>query len=70
MGARPVGMAFLVGLDRELRNMAIHRAAREIEADMAAARTAFLGADQGQVDRVGDEIGFQQQAFWTPRLAK
>ena len=38
-----VGMAFLVGADRELRDMARHGTLRHIEADVAAAGAALLG---------------------------
>src|SRR5258708_18789231 len=43
----------LVGADRELRDVAVHRSLGHVEADMAAAGAALLGADQRQVDRVG-----------------
>jgi hypothetical protein len=35
-----------------------------------AARPALLGGDERQVDRVGDEVGVQQQPFCSPLLAK
>ncbi len=63
MRARPVRVALLVGADRELRDVAVHRALGHVEADMAAAGAALLGADQRQVDRIGHEIGHQQQAL-------
>ena len=63
MRARSVAVCLLVGADRELGNMAVHRALRHIEANMSTAGAAFLGADQWQVDCIGDEIRFQQQAF-------
>ena len=60
--ARPVAVRLLVGADRELRDVARH-AARHVEADVAAAGAALLGADQRQVDRVGHEIGGEQEAL-------
>ena len=62
VGARPMRMRLLVGADRELGDVAGDRAARHVEADMAAAGAALLGGDQRQVDRVGNEIGLQQEA--------
>ena len=35
---------------------------RHAEADVPAARAALLRGDQRQVDRVGDEVGVEQQA--------
>ena len=63
MGARPVRMGFLVGADRELGDVARHRALGHVEADVPAAGAAFLGADERQVDRVGDEVRHQQEAL-------
>jgi hypothetical protein len=57
-----VRVALLVGADRELRDVAVHRTLGHAEADVAAASPALLGADQRQVDRVSDEIRLQQQA--------
>ena len=62
VGARPVRVRLLVGRHRELRDVARDRAARHVEADVAAAGAALLGRDQRQVDGVGDEIGLQQEA--------
>ena len=58
-----VAMRFLIGGDRELRDMAVHRALGHVEADVAAAGAALLGLDQRQVDGVGDEVGLQQQTL-------
>ncbi len=62
VGAGPVRMRLLVGADRELGDVARDRAARHVEADMAAAGAALLGGDQRQVDRIRHEIGLQQEA--------
>ena len=56
-----MGMGLLVGADRELRNVAVHRAFRHAEARMPAAGAALLRREQGQVDRIGDEVRVQQQ---------
>src|SRR4029079_10586578 len=53
----------LVGADRELRDVAVQRALREIEADVTAAGAALLGGDQRQVDGVRYEVRRQQEAF-------
>src|SRR5690349_21627648 len=63
MGARAVAVRLLVGADRKLRNVAVHRALGHVEADMAATGSALLGGDERQVDRVGHEIRLQQQAL-------
>ncbi len=56
-------MALLVGADRELRDVRVHRALGHVEADVSAARAALLGGDERQVHRVRHEIGLQQQAL-------
>jgi hypothetical protein len=63
MGAGTVGVRLLVGTDRELRDVAVERALGEVEADVAAAGAAFLGCDQRQIDRVGNEIGGEHEAL-------
>ena len=63
MRARAVAVPLLVGADRELRDVAVHRALGHVEADVAAAGTALLGGDQRQIHRVGDEVGLEQQAL-------
>src|SRR5260370_1091910 len=63
MGAGAVGVRLLVGADRDLDDVAVHRAVGHVEADVAAACAALLGADQRQVDGVGDKVGLEQQAF-------
>ena len=62
MRARPMAVALFVGADRELRDMRVHRAFGEVEADVPSAGAAFLGLDQRQVDRIGHEIGDQLEA--------
>ena len=62
VGARPVRMALLVGADRELRDVPVHRALGHGEADVPAARAALLGGDQRQIDRVRHEVGLEQEA--------
>ena len=53
----------LVGADGELRDVTVHRALGEIEAEVAAAGAALRRGDQRNVDRVGHEIGGQQKAL-------
>src|ERR1700689_4266964 len=63
MRTRAVGVAFLVGADRELRDVAVNRALGHIEADMAAAGAALRRGDQRNVDGIGYEIRRQQKAL-------
>ena len=63
MRARSVRVRLLVGADRELRDVAVERALGEVEADVAAAGAALLRRDQRQVDRVGHEVGGEQEAL-------
>jgi hypothetical protein len=62
MRAGAVTVALFIGADGELRDMRVHRAFGEVEADMPAAGAAFLGLDQRQVDRVGHKVRHQLEA--------
>ena len=59
--ARPMGVRLLIGANRELRDVAIHRPLRHREARMPAARAAFFRRKQWQVDGVGHEVGIEEQ---------
>ncbi len=61
--AGTVGMGFLVGAHRKLRDVAGHRAPRHVEADVAAPRAALLRRDERKVHRVGDEVGVEEEPF-------
>ena len=53
MSAGAVTVAFLVGSDRELADVAVHRALGQLEADMPTARAAFLaplGKEEARLD--------------------
>src|SRR5258707_14491237 len=63
MRARTVRVALLVSTDRKLGDVAVHRPFGHVEADVATAGAALLGADQRQVDRIRDEIGDEEEAL-------
>ena len=63
MGAGTMGMALLVGADGELGDVAVHRALRHVEANMATARAALFGGDERNIRRIGHEIGGEQKAL-------
>ena len=63
MRARSVRVRLLVGADRKLRDVAVERGLREVEADVAAARAALFRGDQRQVHRVRNEVGREQEAL-------
>src|SRR5262245_59881402 len=56
-------MRFLVGADGKLRKVTRQRALRHVEANVTAAGATFLGADQRQVDGIGDKIGREQKTL-------
>ena len=57
MRARAVAVRLLVGADRHLRRVRVHRAVREDDLDVAAAGAARLPFRQRERAEIGDEIG-------------
>ena len=66
MGAGTVGMGLFVGGYGKLRDVGGHGTLGQVETDMTAAGASFFGNQQGQIDRIGDKIGLQEQAFLLP----
>src|SRR5205823_15052037 len=61
--AGPVRMRLLVGTYGKLRDVAVHRSLGHAEANVAAARAAFIGGNERKVDRIGNEVCVEEQTF-------